>query len=55
MDEDQVSKYLSQIGRKGGYARAKKLTAEQRKEIAKKAAKVSAKVRSRRAKDRRKG
>jgi len=53
MDEDPVSKYLSEIGRKGAHARAKRLTAEQRKEIAKKAAKASAKVRSAKAKKRR--
>jgi general stress protein YciG len=50
MDEDQVSKYLSEIGRKGGHARAKRLSPEQRSEIAKKAAKASAKVRSKKAK-----
>jgi hypothetical protein len=50
MNDDPVSKYLSEIGRKGAYARAKKLTPERRKEIAKKAAKASAKVRSRVAK-----
>jgi hypothetical protein len=49
---DPVSKYLSDIGRKGGKARAKQLTPEQRKEIAKKAAKASARVRSRKAKER---
>lgn len=49
MEDDQVSKYLSEIGRKGARARAKKLTAEQRSEIAKKAAKASAKVRSKKA------
>jgi hypothetical protein len=59
MDEDQgkadpVSKYLSTIGRKGALARAKRLTPEQRKEIAKKAAKASAKVRTKKAQERRK-
>jgi len=49
MDEDQVSKYLSQIGSKGGQARAKRLSAERRKEIAQNAAKASAKVRKRKA------
>src|SRR5215469_7186262 len=39
MNEDAVSKYLSERG--GNDARAKKLTAEQRKGIAKKAAKAS--------------
>jgi hypothetical protein len=46
MDEHELSKYLSEIGRKGGYARAKRLTAEQRKEIATKASKAAAKARS---------
>jgi Spy/CpxP family protein refolding chaperone len=50
--DDPVSKYLSEIGRKGAIARAKRLTPEQRKEIAQKAAKASAKVRSKKAKDR---
>jgi hypothetical protein len=41
-DKSPVSEYLAQIGRKGGLkggpARAKKLSAKKRKEIAKKAA-----------------
>jgi hypothetical protein len=52
MDEDPVSKYLSDIGRKGGYSRAKRLTPDQRREIAKKAAKASATVRRKKAKKR---
>ncbi len=43
-ERSEVSKYLAEIGRKGGLkggkARAKKLTPQQRKEIARKAAKV---------------
>jgi hypothetical protein len=42
------------VGRKGARARAKKLTAEQRSEIARKAAKASAKVRTKKAKGKRK-
>jgi hypothetical protein len=42
-ERSEISKYLSEIGRKGGLkggkARAEKLTAEQRKEIATRAAK----------------
>jgi hypothetical protein len=42
--QDEVSKYLSSIGRKGGLKggkeRAKRLTPEERSEIARKAAKV---------------
>ena len=53
MDSDQVSKYLSEIGRKGGNARAKRLSLEQRSEIAKKAAKASAKVRTAKARKKR--
>jgi hypothetical protein len=33
-----LSRYLSELGRKGGKATAKKLTAEERKESARKAA-----------------
>ena len=53
-DQDPVSKYLSEIGRRGAKARAKVLSPEQRKEIAKKAAKASAKVRSKKAAERKK-
>jgi hypothetical protein len=53
MDEDQISQILSEIGRKGGYARAKRLTAEQRKAIAIKASKAAAKKRIAKAKEKR--
>jgi len=53
LDEDQISEALSTVGRKGGIARAKKLTPERRKEIATKASKAAAKVRSAKAKKRR--
>ena len=46
MDEDQISQILSEIGRRGGYARAKRLSAERRKEIATKASKAAAKART---------
>ena len=43
-ERSEISKYLSEIGKKGGLkggpARAKKLSARKRKEIAEKAAKV---------------
>jgi hypothetical protein len=52
MNEDAVSKYLSERG--GNDAQAKKLTAEQSKGIAKKAARASAKVSSAKAKAKRK-
>ena len=51
---DELSDYFSRIGRKGGYARAKNLTAEQRKASATKASKAAAKVRSAKAKEKRK-
>lgn len=51
-DEDIVTKVLSEIGRRGGQARAKALSAKQRKEIATKASKAAAKARTRRAKER---
>jgi hypothetical protein len=57
MDEDrlpdQLSDYFSRIGKKGGHARAKVMTAEQRKASATKASKVAAKVRSKKARERR--
>jgi len=53
-EQDPVSKYLSEIGRKGAQARAKVLSPEQRKEIAKKAARASAKVHRKKAAERKK-
>jgi hypothetical protein len=50
-DEDQISQILSEIGRRGGLARAKKLTPAQRKAIATKASKAAAKARSKKAKN----
>lgn len=52
LDEDQIYKVLAEMGRRGGLARAKRLSAERRKEIATKASKAAAKVRSRKAKAR---
>jgi hypothetical protein len=43
---DQLSDYFSRIGRKGGVARAKTLTPEQRKSSATRASKAAAKKRS---------
>ena len=45
MTPNDISKYLQEIGSRGGKARAKKLTSAQRKAIARKAAKASAKAR----------
>jgi hypothetical protein len=48
MDEDQIqdaiAAYASRIARQGGIARAKKLSAKRRKEIATKASKAAAKA-----------
>jgi hypothetical protein len=52
LHEDQVYKIMAALGRKGGLARAKKLTAERRKEITTKASKAAAKARSNKAAER---
>jgi hypothetical protein len=49
MDEKELSKYMSEMGRKGAIARAKSLTQSQRKEIAQKAGKASGKARRKKA------
>jgi hypothetical protein len=51
---DDLSDYLSRIGRKGGFARAKTMTPEQRKASATKASKAAAKKRTAEAKRKRK-
>jgi hypothetical protein len=48
-----VSKYLAELGRKGGKARLKKMTAERRKEVATIASKAAAKARTTKAKQKR--
>jgi hypothetical protein len=48
--DSAVSKYLSDLGRKGGKARLKTMTAAERSAIARKAAKASAVVRTKKAK-----
>lgn len=50
LDEDQIYKIAAALGRQGGLARAKKLSAARRKEIATKASKAAAKARSKKAK-----
>src|SRR5216683_1859616 len=52
MRKSAVSKYLSMIAKRGGEARARTLTAEQRKAIATKASKAAAVARKRKAKER---
>jgi hypothetical protein len=54
VDEDQISQLLAELGRRGGLARAKKLSPARRKEIATKASKAAAKVRKRKAREKRK-
>jgi hypothetical protein len=54
LDEDHVYKVLAEMGRKGGLARAKNLSAERRREIATKASKAAAKARSKKAAKRKK-
>jgi hypothetical protein len=53
-EDSPVSKFLAEIGRRGGHARAKKLTAKQRRESAIKASKAAAKARSKKAAERKK-
>jgi hypothetical protein len=49
--EQIISRYFSRIGRKGSKVRNQRLTAEQRKEIATKASKAAAKVRTQKAQE----
>jgi hypothetical protein len=51
-DDELVSQIMSQMGRRGGQARAKALTAKQRRESAIKASKAAAKARTLKAKKR---
>jgi hypothetical protein len=53
-DENQLSRYFSMMGKKGGKARFAKMTLEQRKELALKASKAAAKARSKKAAQRKK-
>ena len=50
-ENDQISKVMSEMGRRGGLARAKALSAKQRRESATKASKAAAKARIRKARD----
>ena len=45
-DDDRFSELFEELGRRGGLARAKKLSPEQRKKIATKASKAAAKKRT---------
>ena len=53
-DEDQLSRYFSMLGKKGAKKRYARMTPEQRKELATKASKAAAKVRSKKARAQRK-
>jgi hypothetical protein len=50
MSNHELSKYLAELGRRGGKARLKTMTAAQRRKSAQKAARASAKVRAARTK-----
>jgi hypothetical protein len=52
MDDELIRKVRSEFARQGGKARAKALTAEQRRKSAIKASKAAAKARTRKAKER---
>lgn len=52
MDEELIRKVRSELARQGGLARAKALTAKQRRESALKASKAAAKARTQAAKAR---
>lgn len=54
MIEDALAAYKASFARAGGHARAKKLSAEKRKEIATKASRAAAKKRSAAAKKKKK-
>jgi len=52
MDDKLIRKVRSELARQGGLARAKALTATERKRIATKASKAAAKVRRQKARER---
>jgi hypothetical protein len=52
MDREAFREAMREIGRKGGLARAEAIGPKRRKEIATKASKAAAKVRTQKAKDR---
>ncbi len=52
MDRSELSEYLAELGRKGGKARLRTMTPEQRRASARKAAKAGAKARKQKAKER---
>lgn len=50
MDQEAVRKVMSELGKRGGAARAKSLTAKERQAIALKASKAAAAARTKKAK-----
>jgi hypothetical protein len=52
MSDSRISKYLAEIGRRGGKARMKTMTAEERQAIAKIASLAAAKERTKKAAER---
>ena len=52
IEQDLIAKVMSEMGKRGGRARAKVLTAKQRRESAIKASKAAAKARTLKAKER---
>ena len=52
-DEDQLSRYFSMLGKKGGKARFARMSPEERKAFNTKASKAAATARSKKAKERR--
>jgi hypothetical protein len=52
MDKADISRYMADVGRKGGKARLKTMTAEQRRASARKASKAAAAARTKKAKER---
>ena len=52
MDEELIKKVRSELARQGGLARAKALSAKERRESAIKASKAAARARTRKAKER---
>jgi hypothetical protein len=54
MNEDAIKRVLSEIGRRGGIARKKALSAKERTAIARKASKAAAEARTKKAAKRKK-
>jgi hypothetical protein len=52
MSDESIRKFLAEIGKRGGQARAKALTAKQRRDSAIRASKAAAKVRTLKANER---